>query len=417
MVAVIAAAAVLFVTVGVERAALAQSAISLLVPQSTAFSVLGHSCGGIQEQAFATGFDMTSGYPTGDVYLSTRCGGSGRGGGYPTTYSAWVGAAWDFTGALLSYVVLPTAPTVDPTFSAFDQDGNEVYNQSTRAYLLLAPGFVPAPRITSVSPTSGPAAGGTTLTITGDAFTGATAVTFGSTPAASFTVNGDTSITAISPAASAGTVDITVTTAGGTSAASSSDQFAFIAAPAVSGLSPDSGTVNGGTSVTITGANFIDVASVSFGDTPAGFSVNDESSITAVSPPGEDPDTVDITVVNLGGTSARSAADRFTYIATPTCGDGTIDPGEQCDDGNTISGDGCSAQCQIESCFICVSQPSVCTPAAAGTACDDGNACTVGETCDGSGVCGGFTSCRVNSTCNVCGQMCTQPQPGVCKCG
>jgi cysteine-rich repeat protein len=167
----------------------------------------------------------------------------------------------------------------------------------------------------------------------------------------------------------------------------------------------------------ITGANFIDVASVSFGDTPAGFSVNDESSITAVSPPGEAPDTVDVTVVTVGGTSATSAADRFTYIVTPTCGDGTIDPGEQCDDGNTISGDGCSAQCQIESCFTCVSQPSVCSPAPAGTACDDGNACTVGETCDGSGVCGGFTSCRVNSTCNVCGQMCTQPQPGVCKCG
>ena len=51
---------------------------SLLVPQSIAFSVLGHSCGGIQEQALATGFDATSGYPTGDVYVQTRCGGSGR---------------------------------------------------------------------------------------------------------------------------------------------------------------------------------------------------------------------------------------------------------------------------------------------------------------------------------------------------
>ena len=57
--------------------------VPLLLPQSTAFSVLGHSCGGIQEQGYATGFDATSGYPTGDVYLSTRCGRSGRGGGYP----------------------------------------------------------------------------------------------------------------------------------------------------------------------------------------------------------------------------------------------------------------------------------------------------------------------------------------------
>lgn len=417
MVAVITAAAVLFVTVGVERAALGQSAISLLVPQSTAFSVLGHSCGGIQEQAFATGFDIMSGYPTGDVYLSTRCGGSGRGGGYhTTTYSAWIGAAWDFTGALLSYVVLPTAPTVDPTFSALDQDGNEVYNQSNRAYLLLAPGFVPAPRITGVSPTSGPATGGTTLAITGTALTSATAVTFGSTPAASFTVNGDTSITAVSPAASADTVDVAVTTAGGTSPASANDQFTFIGVPTVSGISPDSGPVNGGTTVTITGANFTDASAVNFGESPAGFTVNDDTSITAVSPAAEAADTVHVRVASIGGTSASSAADKFTYVA-PLCGNGTLDPTEQCDDGNSTGGDGCSAQCTIESCFMCVGQPSICSPAPAGTACDDGNACTVGETCDGSGVCGGFTSCRVNSTCNVCGQMCTQSQPGVCKCG
>ena len=46
-----------------------------------------------------TGFDTTSGYPTGDVHLQTRCGGSGRGGGYhTTTYTAWAGATWDFGG-------------------------------------------------------------------------------------------------------------------------------------------------------------------------------------------------------------------------------------------------------------------------------------------------------------------------------
>src|SRR6516164_4595356 len=137
MIAFMAGAAVLFVTVGGESVAWGASPTPLLVPQSTAFAVLGHSCGGIQEQAFATGFDATSGFPMGDVYASTRCGGSGRGGGYhTTTYSAWIGATWDFTGALISYGAV-SAPTVDPTFSAFDQYGNEVYNQSNHAYLLL----------------------------------------------------------------------------------------------------------------------------------------------------------------------------------------------------------------------------------------------------------------------------------------
>jgi len=60
----------------------------LLLPQSAAFSILGHSCGGIQEQVYAKGFNP-GGYPIGYVYIQTRCGGSGRGGGYhTTTYSA-----------------------------------------------------------------------------------------------------------------------------------------------------------------------------------------------------------------------------------------------------------------------------------------------------------------------------------------
>ena len=146
----------------------------------------------------------------------------------------------------------------------------------------------------------------------GTGFTGATAVTFGSTAAAGFTVNGDTSITTISPAADAGTVDITVTTAGGTSATNANDQFSFVAAPVVSDLSPDSGSVDGGTWVTITGANFTRATGVMFGDAPAGFTVDSDTAITAYSPPGETPDTVDVTVTSPGGTSATGSADVFT---------------------------------------------------------------------------------------------------------
>ena len=54
---------------------------------------------------------------------------------------------------------------------------------------ILAINVNAAPVVTSISPTSGPAAGGTTVTITGSGFTGATAVDFGTTPATSFTVN------------------------------------------------------------------------------------------------------------------------------------------------------------------------------------------------------------------------------------
>ncbi|MEA4893237.1 MAG: Ig-like domain-containing protein [Peptococcaceae bacterium] len=89
------------------------------------------------------------------------------------------------------------------------------------------------PVITSIFPNSGPTAVGTSVTITGTNFTGATAVKFGSADAASYTVDSATQITAVSPAGGTGTVDITVTTAGGTSATSEADQFTYIAAPEI----------------------------------------------------------------------------------------------------------------------------------------------------------------------------------------
>jgi YVTN family beta-propeller protein len=86
----------------------------------------------------------------------------------------------------------------------------------------------PAPVVTSISPNNGPETGGTSVTITGTDFAGATAVSFGSAAATSFTVVDDTTITATAPAASVvGTVDITVTTPAGTSATSPADQYAY----------------------------------------------------------------------------------------------------------------------------------------------------------------------------------------------
>src|SRR5262249_48349033 len=80
------------------------------------------------------------------------------------------------------------------------------------------------PTVTNVNPNTGPTSGGTSVTITGTNFSGATAVSFGGNAAGSFTVNSASQITATSPAG-VGTVDVTVTTAGGTSATSSGDRF------------------------------------------------------------------------------------------------------------------------------------------------------------------------------------------------
>lgn len=60
----------------------------------------------------------------------------------------------------------------------------------------------------------------------------------------------------------------------------------------------------------------------------------------------------------------------------------------ECSDGNTATGDGCDARCQIEPCFTCSGTPSVCVPSGDGASCDDRDVCTSGETCS-AGMCGG----------------------------
>jgi hypothetical protein len=89
------------------------------------------------------------------------------------------------------------------------------------------------PAISSVSPTSGPASGGTLVTITGGRFVGVSAVDFGSVPSSMVIVDSLSEISAIAPPQSAGTVNITVVATYGTSAAVPADEFTFTAANGV----------------------------------------------------------------------------------------------------------------------------------------------------------------------------------------
>lgn len=176
--------------------------------------------------------------------------------------------------------------------------------------------YIPAPTVTSISPTAGSTVGGTIVTITGTNFTGATAVQFGATAATGFTFVSATSLTATAPAGT-GTVDIRVTTPGGTSAVSAADQFTYVTAPTVTSISPSAGPQIGGTTVIITGANLSGATAVVFGGTSAtGITVNSSTQITATSPAGTG--TVDVRITTVGGTSAIAAADQFTYVAAPT---------------------------------------------------------------------------------------------------
>ncbi len=192
--------------------------------------------------------------------------------------------------------------------------GNASVNVVLTVISTPTPGI--GPTVSKISPMNGPATGGTSVMITGINFTGATSVSFGSTPASSITFISDMQITAVSPPGS-GTVDVTVTTPNGTSVKSSADLFTYNP-PMVTAINPNSGPAVGGTSVTITGTGFTSAASVSFGSTPASsITFISDMQITAVSPAG--CGTVDVTVTTQSGTSAKSKADLFTYISsTPT---------------------------------------------------------------------------------------------------
>jgi alpha-tubulin suppressor-like RCC1 family protein len=171
------------------------------------------------------------------------------------------------------------------------------------------------PTVTKLSAKSGPAAGGTSVTITGTGFTAATDVSFGSTSAVSFTVNSSTSITAVTAASIGGTVDVRVTNSAGTSAASSKDHFKYL--PVVESVSPGGGPAAGGTSVTVTGTGFAlgsTATSFKFG-TVKSKSVSCTSSTTCTATaPAHAAGTVDVVaVVNKANSTINAPADQFSY--------------------------------------------------------------------------------------------------------
>jgi hypothetical protein len=173
-----------------------------------------------------------------------------------------------------------------------------------------------APTVTNVTAASGPTGGGTTVTITGTSFAGSTApVVYFGTSLATVTSFSATQIIAVSPPGTAGTVDITVTAAGGTSATSSADQFTYTPAPQVSAITPGAGPQSGATRVIITGTNLGNATRVAFGAVPASFLIVSSTELVAYSPPGTG--TVDVTVTTAGGTSATSSAEQFTYVPAP----------------------------------------------------------------------------------------------------
>jgi hypothetical protein len=235
------------------------------------------------------------------------------GGMHAADFSVTASPSWLVAAAGSTTFQVTFNPSAAGTRSADISFTCDDCDEATYNFAIQGTG-IPSPAITSVSPSSGPTAGGTPVVITGVNFTGAAAVKFGGSDAASYIIDSATQITAVSPAVSAGTVDITVTTAGGSSATCAADQFTYVPAPTVTGISPTSGPTAGGTSVTITGTNFTGASAVTIGGTAATtVTVVNATTITATTPAGT-AGAKDVVVTTPGGTGTGL----FTYVTPPT---------------------------------------------------------------------------------------------------
>ncbi|HEY7822928.1 MAG TPA: S8 family serine peptidase, partial [Acidimicrobiia bacterium] len=159
--------------------------------------------------------------------------------------------------------------------------------------------YYAAPVLTSLNVASGTLAGGTTVVISGSNLTSTTGVTFGGT-AATVTATGASSVTVTTPARSVGTVDVVVTTLGGSDTLASA--FEFKAFPVISSYSADQGSVSGGDTITITGSNLADTTGVSFGGV-AGSGISATSTSVTVTTPANTPGLADVAVTNSSGTT------------------------------------------------------------------------------------------------------------------
>jgi alpha-tubulin suppressor-like RCC1 family protein len=149
-------------------------------------------------------------------------------------------------------------------------------------------------------------------------------ITFGTTTLTNILVNSDTSITAVSPAHTAGPVDVSVTRAADNASVTSSNGFTYQQNPTISNVSPASVTKSGGDIITISGASFDAGATVTIGGTAAISTNRIDSTTLSVTVPAGLVGATDIIVTNADGqTAVLSGA--LSYVE-PTATISSISP-------------------------------------------------------------------------------------------
>ncbi len=180
--------------------------------------------------------------------------------------------------------------------------------------LLLGYEYLPVPSITSLDVACGPLVGGTAVTITGTNFVNENlTVEFDGVPATGIVFQNSTTIDCITPAGSAGSVQVDVSCIAGDAALA--DGFEYVAVPILTSLDVTCGPLAGGTSITLTGMFNAQDLAVEF-DGVAATSVVwvNSTTVTCDTPAGTTGD-VDVEVFDCGGSDTLLAA--FEYIPVP----------------------------------------------------------------------------------------------------
>jgi hypothetical protein len=243
-------------------------------------------------------------------------------GGTPVTISGTgfqSGATVKFGAASATNVTFVSATQITATTPAHAAGAvNVVVTNPDTQFGTLTNGYLyaPAPTVTSVTPASGPTAGGTSVTIGGTGFQSGATVKFGAASATSVVVVNATTITVKTPAHAAGAVDVVVTNPDGQSG-TLTNGYLYAPAPTVTSVTPFSGVTAGGTSVTIAGAGFQTGATVTFGGVAAtGVVVVNATQITAKTP-AHAAGAVDVVVTNPD-TQFGTLPNGYTYAIPPT---------------------------------------------------------------------------------------------------
>jgi hypothetical protein len=166
--------------------------------------------------------------------------------------------------------------------------------------------------ISSVAPATGPTIGNTPVTIEGHKFQSGATVTMGGAAATVVSVT-DTVITIISPSHAFGVVDVSVTNPDGATATKTrAFSYAFVLAPAITAITPNIGSTDGGTPIAPIGSR-LDLSVLTFGGVPAIDVRTDTAFLLYRATPAHAAGVVDVVATTPDGQSATLAGG-FTYV-------------------------------------------------------------------------------------------------------